>query len=77
MIRGTGKNRKLPANWFSGLNPKPPGHKITQAKMNDLKALLPYIPEDHHEFYNSLMVDGTLEEDTDPDLPSENEETTE
>ncbi|KAK3926037.1 50S ribosomal protein L25 [Frankliniella fusca] len=74
MIRGTGKNRQLPANWFSGLRPEAPGHPISQAKMNDLLSLLPYVDETYHDFYKSLKVDGQIDEDCDPDLPSDNDE---
>ncbi len=74
MIRGTGKNRQLPANWFSGLRPETPEHPISQAKMNDLLSLLPYVDETYHDFYKSLKVDGQIEEDCDPDLPSDNDE---
>ncbi len=74
MIRGTGKKRKLAPNWFSGLKHKDPINAISQAKMNDLRQLLPYIPVTHHEFYESLKVDGAIQEEVDPDLPSDNEE---
>ncbi|KAK3931701.1 Halomucin [Frankliniella fusca] len=60
MIRGNGKKRKLAANWFSHLKHKEIVNAISQAKMKDLRDLLKYIPETHHQFYKSLKVDCAL-----------------
>ncbi|XP_034231404.1 uncharacterized protein LOC117639644 [Thrips palmi] len=76
MVRGMSKkSRQLPENWWlETLQKVPPGNGISQEKKNNLISLLPFIDETYHDFYRSLKVDGAIIEDTDPDLPSENEE---
>ena len=74
MIRGFGKHRKLPENWWLGVKTAPPGAGISEQKMKDLMDLLPFIEEQYHDFYKSLKVNKEIEEDTDPDLPSDNED---
>ncbi len=74
MVRGTVKNRKLRKNWWNTLQRCDPVHKISQDKMNDLMTLMEYVDSTHHEFYRNLQVDGAIVQDTDPDLPSENED---
>lgn len=77
MVRGMSKNRKLPNQWWNSLATAPPGNCISQEKKDNLMSLLPFIDECYHEFYQSLKVDGAITEDTDPDLPSDNEESDE
>ncbi len=74
MIRGTSKNRKLKKNWWNILPKLHPGNKISKEKKENLLSLLQYIDTKHHDFYRNLVVDINIEQETDPDLPSENEE---
>ena len=56
---------------FAGMKTKyPNGKTISKAKYDDLMSLLPFVPEDYHAFYKSLLYDNTVVDY----LENENEE---
>lgn len=40
----------------------PDGRKLTQAKLNDIKSLLQFVPPCHHQFYNQLQQGDVLDD---------------
>ena len=45
----------------------PNGVKLKPAKIKDVKVLLKYIPEVHHQFYLDLEADDTIDDSSDED----------
>ncbi|KAK3932637.1 Proline--tRNA ligase [Frankliniella fusca] len=74
MIRGTAKNRRLQKNWWKSLSKCNPVNKISEEKKKNLMSLMQYVDSEHHEFYQKLVTDPSIDEDHDPDLPSDNED---
>lgn len=54
----------------SKLSPLPETSLISQKKKEDLLKLLKFVPSEHHQFYKNLKTEE-VEEDMDPDLPSD------
>lgn len=71
MIRGNGKNRRLPPRWFLSIPKSNPVKPISVQKKEDLLSLLNFIDPIHHSFYENLKTDPGIVQDTDPDLPEE------
>ncbi|XP_072384295.1 uncharacterized protein [Diabrotica undecimpunctata] len=52
----------------------PEGRKLSQAKLNDIRSLLQFVPPCHHQFYNKLQQSEVLEDDIEEENDNNNEE---